>query len=518
MKRILVGGALVGAVAVGAYAYVDHRFEAEIIDAIERRNADPEVDGVLVYESLDTSLLSGTATISGLVVTNRETKAVATRVKNGSMKFDVGFGGSPGTLEAFSFDGIEVSDATARITVAHLSADGLNVDPLGAASLDSLTDMTVENFKLDDIKATITAPAPMEFSLRRIVLDTSDEGKTLDEFRFEGLLLDAVSPIGVPLKAKLDEIHVRGGNIGVLRDLFDMEKTADGQPKFKKAAMRAYMKESLNYFGLEKVRLKGLDVAAPNGVTVTLDEMLVDDVKRRAGMVMGARGKLDNFRVTNLSVISPQAAQILSIAELDQFVMNGESKTGVDETSNTFTSDAHMRIEDVLDTRMSATLRDVDIETMVERITALQEEQITLMERIEKGDMTPEDMVALNQQMMANVIGVYFGYYEGFELTTTLEDIGGVRRGLNVYSAMTGMPVEELRTQFAAAATQNLMMLFGENTPPQLQETFTSFLASPSTPLGVSVKSRQDMRQVKPEDVNAANWGDYIAVDIRAAQ
>jgi len=518
MKRILVGGALVGAVAIGGYAYVDHRFEAEIIDAIERRNADPEVDGVLVYESLDTSLFSGTANITGLVVTNRETKTVTTRVKNGSLKFDVGFGGSPGTLEAFSFDGIEVSDATASISVGHLSADGLNVDPLAAASLESLTDMSVENFKLTDVKASITAPSPMEFSLRQIVLDTTGGGKTLNEFRFEGLMLDAVSPIGLPIKAQLEQIHVRGGNIGVLRDLFDMDRDADGRPRFKNDAMRAYMKESLNYFGFEKVGVKGLDVAVPNSVTVSLDEMLIDDFKRMAGMVVGVRGKLDNFRVSNLSALSPQAAQILSIAELDQFVMNAESKTRIDESTRTFTSDANMRIDDVLATTMSATMSDVDIDAMAKRIHALQDQQISLMERMEESEMKPEDMEAFNAEMMESMLAVYFGYYEGFELAAKLDDIGGIGRGLNVYSAMTGIPADDLRTQFAMAATQNLMMMLGDNTPPQLQETLTGFLASPSTPLSVKVNSKQDMRQVKPDDINETNWGEYIAIDIRAAQ
>ncbi|WP_020399987.1 hypothetical protein [Kordiimonas gwangyangensis] len=519
MKRVLIGGLVVGAAAVGAYAYADHRFEAQILAAIESRNANPDVDGHLSFSSLDTSFLGGTANVTDLLVTNKVSGTEVTRIKDGMLTFDVGFGGNPGALTGFSFDGVVLTEPAGTVTVSHLSADGLNINPMNADEMESLAGAKIGSFKLTDMRAKGMAPGPMEFALNKVNFETSNDGDWLEEFLIEGLNLDMVMPdTGMPLKAQLKQMQLVGGNIGAIRGLMDVKPSENGgAPTFGADAMRVYMQESLNYMGIEKATIAGLEVNVPGSVTMSLTNMSVDDITRKNGIALGGRAKIENFRLSNLASISPQAAQILGIAGLDQLVMNAASVTSYDESTSTFTSKGHLHADQLLNLNMNVKIDGVDLDQMTKLIGEAQERQIAFVKKMEDPNMTPEQAAEYVAESQKHMLDVYFGYYSGFNMNMTLEDIGGLERGLRVYSAMSGLPVEQLRMQFGMAATQNLMMLLGANTPEELEATINGFMGNPSSPVIISLESKQDMRTVNPEDVDQSNWHEFVKVDIKAA-
>ena len=519
MKRVLIGGLIVGAAAIGAYAYADYRFEKQIMAAIESRNANPDVDGHLSFTSLDTSFLGGTAKVANLRVTNKASGAENTRIKYGTLTFDVGFGGNPGALTGFSFDGIVLSEPAGTVTVSHLSADGLNINPMDASEMQSLVNAKIGSFQLTDMRVKTMVPAPMEFALNTVNLETSKDGDWLDEFLIEGLDLDMVTPdTGMPFKTQIKRMQVVGGNIGAIRGLMDVKPSGNGgAPTFGADAMRVYMQESLNYMGIEKATIAGLEVNVPGGVAVSLTNMSVDDITRKNGVALGGRAKIENFRVSNLASISPQAAQILGIAGLDQLVMNAASVTSYDESTSTFTSKGHLRADQLLNLDLNVKIDGVDLGQMTKLIGEAQERQIAFIEKMEDPDMAPEEVAEYVADSQKHMLDIYFGYYSGFNMNMTLKDIGGLERGLRVYSAMSGLPVEQLRMQFGMAATQNLMMLLGANTPEELETTINGFMGTPSSPVIISLESKQDMRTVNPEDVDQNNWHEFVKVDIKAA-
>lgn len=363
------------------------------------------------------------------------------------------------------------------------------------------------------------APGPMQFTLNTVNIETSNDGDWLDEFLIEGLDLDMVMPdTGMPLKAQLTQMQLVGGNIGAIRGLMDAKPSENGgAPTFGADAMRVYMQESLNYMGIEKANITGLDVNVPGGVAVTLTNMSVDDITRKNGVALGGRAKIENFKLSNLASISPQAAQILGIAGLDQLVMNAASVTSYDEGTSTFTSKGHLRADQLLNLNMNIKIDGVDLDQMTKLIGEAQERQIAFIKKMEDPDMTPEQAAEYMAESQQHMLDAYFGYYSGFNMNMTLEDIGGLERGLRVYSAMSGLPVEQLRMQFGMAATQNLMMMLGANTPEELEATINSFMGNPSSPVIISLESKQDMRTVSPEDVDQSNWHEFVKVDIKAA-
>ncbi|WP_262691097.1 hypothetical protein [Kordiimonas aestuarii] len=518
MNKLLVGGILVGAIAAGGYFYAAHSLETSVERMVVAYNENEANGFTISYTDLDTSLLSRTATITGIHAQNRATPENTVSV--GTARLDVGFGFSAGTprLKSVRLNNTKATNTTATVRVGYLHVAGESLEDLSMAT--SFPAWSGSLHKVEILDAEVLSITPESaFSLGAFQLDISDGGNWLDEFLIKDVNITSTLPDGAPAQGKLDTFQIRGGNVGALLRFVETTQAQAlfgvADPALSQQMAHEMAKESLNYFGFEGFELSGLAAELPNGITINLDNASVTNISRHAGIVTGANSKIEEFVVSNLGKASPQAAQLLAIAGLDTFRLNGTSRIRYDDTSKSLQGRSKMVVSDMFGIDSKMELSGVDVEKMAEKLLAVQQAQFDFMSQMQANpdeQLTPEE---INDQMVERMIDAYTGYYSGFDLDLALADMGGTARVLDVYSAMTGVPPETLQAAFIAGVKNTAKEELGDTTPESLMPAVNGFLATPSQPLYLKVKTKKTPDEEILRGLTAENWPELLEVSFR---
>ncbi|WP_417450727.1 hypothetical protein [Kordiimonas sp.] len=515
MNKVLVGGALVGAALAGGYFYAAHSIESNIEQMLASYNESAENEFTISYDDLDPSLLSGTATVSGIVAQNRATPAQSIKVDTARLDVGFGFDGDADNLKSVKLNNVAASNVSETIRIGYLHVAGEGLDDLSKASSFASWSGSLHKVEVLDVEVKSSAPDSV-FVLDAFVLNTSDDGNWLDEFRIKNISMTSTLPNGSPAEGKLEKFEVSGGDIGALRRFIEMTQAQAmfgvADPAMSREMAHEMARQSLNYFGFEGFELVGLTAILPNGLGIDVESLSVRDIDRRAGMVVGAKSEISEFVVSNLGMASPAAAQMMTIAGIDTFRLNGRSTIRYDEQDKRLLGQSKMTISDMFGIDSKMTFTDVDVEKMAKKLLAVQQAQFDFMEELQANPddrLTPEEV---NQRMIQQMVEAYTGYYSGFDLALVLADMGGTERVFNVYSAMSGVPVPDLKVALIGGIEQMTNTELGATTPETLMPAVKAFFATPSQPLYLKVKSKKTPDEEALQGLSKDNWPDLLDV------
>ncbi|NVJ99386.1 MAG: hypothetical protein HWE25_14625 [Alphaproteobacteria bacterium] len=509
-------GALV--VAGGAYAFVSHQVNTGIIDAIDAINTDTANGFAVSYTDFSASPFSGTVTFNELVINNTNSATSVIRAEKAKGTLDLWNLDEMNLLEAAHLEKVSVSQGAITFSADSASVRNLDIEAVQAlAEAPVFSGIPVSRFEMTGFKMNVKGGPEQNFGLRRLLVQTSDNGNRLDEFLYEGFAFKAPQQqVGIGL----EKLHLRGGDLGFVQKLMDLAKARteglDITDEDINKTTAAMVDAGIASFGFEKMSISGFKAEAANGLLISLKDMYVKDIERVEGLALGATYAIEDLEIKGLKNISPQAAQMLTIAEMEDLRLNMASKSGYDKTSMTLRGDSAIKIDDLINLDSAMAIEDVDLAAFRERMRPLLHEQYKgMVTQIATG--APQQ--AENpQEQMTKLFGLmaraYTGFYSTAKFSITLEDQGLNKKGLALQSAMTGMQVEQLRQQLTAGVTANLVMLLGPAAPADLASSLQAYLAEPSQPLRLTVQNTARLTEEVVAGMNQTNWHQYFNIEM----
>lgn len=520
MKPAVWGSAL-GTIVVagGAYAYVSYEISNGLAAALEAFNADEAYKVAISYDDLSVNPLFGTVEFENVMIANKEgnegkfsVKSIAADLDLWNMEDLDGFKG--GQLTGLEF----TKDATAaRIESAEIR--GLDIPAIREmAETKTFTKIPLTKFALAGLHFKVPQGADQTFSIGEIGFETSQDGTELKELLYKDFAFDLPTQ---ETSMKLGKMHIKGGDFSAFKGLIAAGTAHARGEVLSQAEIDSItdklVDSAMGSFGFGSMEVSGFRMEAGNGLAVSLKNMYFKDVERYETMIIGGTYGIEDFEIKGLKNVSPQAQQILTIAEMEDLRLNLKSTSSFDKDQDRLSGTSEMRLDDLLTMSSQMAFEGIDFKAWQDRMRPFLRKQYgDMVTQIATGQVPePQDPQAQIAEMIGLVKQAYTGFYSTVAMSVTLEDKGLNEKGLNVYSAMTGMTVDQLRQQFGMAATGNLTMLLGPATPEDLASTVNAYLAQSSLPLTLSIENTSPLTDETLKDIDATNW--HQLFDIKLA-
>jgi len=516
-RTAILTTAVVGAAAIGGYFYLSSSLDAAIQDQVDAFINSPDTEVDITFDSLKTNLLSGTATIEGIEITNPEKPDGKAAIK--SVDLDVGFNPFAGgaTVDGIRVEGFEFTEQDGSFSVASGEVRGTDLPAIYAAfEEETLKDWP---FTLVDIQGAkmIGTPAsnPMQkvtMTLRAARIATNVDQTRVDDFLINDFAVDA-SNQGY---FAIGRYEIKGLDLGWIKDLVALkmapEAAEDAHDTLEKTAALSLAKASINYMGIDSLKIEDIVFDMPvQGMAISLKEMSVDKLVRPADIVLGGAMKVDALEFKGIQNTSPQAMQIFTLAELDTLRLDMDSNTSFDDATDSATSTMNLSLDKLIKLQSESTIAGIDAPKMSEKLLAYQTKQMQEAFRAAEGQ-APQQQNPLAQ--IAEALSVYTGYYDSVAMTLGVEDQGLIPRGLKVYSTLTGMPEDQLRQQFTMMAIAQTAPAFGQGAPDNLAEVIQAYMAPQSQPMRISVRSLVPITEDALRGVTQQTWQNVFGLEL----
>lgn len=520
MKPAVWGSALgVLVIAGGAYGYLSYEFTNQVEGALYAFNEQSDNEYNITYGDVDTSLFSRSFTLTDLVASERNSEDDDKGETITAKKLVATLGGketgSMLDLASVDVNGISIKGGDSTVDVNSLRLGGVD-----AASFME----QVESERFREIPVSFIEVRGFRFDdnnggrggLNTFRFAATPDGSRLEEFLIENFTVD--DPAG-KVDMSIGTIRFSGGDLATLTDFARMAAGIDADNTLSDREIDAMAERmaaaAVGSFGVESMRMSDLRVTGAQGVSVSLRDMQFTDIVRQGAMVVGMNFRLDDLAMENMKAISPQAAQIFTIAEMEGLHIDITSQASYDAQASQLSSTSSIHLRDLVTLNSDMRLQDVDLEAMAEGMIPMQKEnyRTMLMQMAGKAPETPDPQAELGR-MLDMVAAAYAGYYSKAQMTLTLEDKGLNERGLRVYSTLSGMPEDQLRQQFAVAAAANMSALLGSSAPDNLPQIFTGYLTAPSQPFTLSLANKAPLTKEDLTGMTMATWHQLFDVGL----
>lgn len=511
MKPAVWGSALgVLVIAGGAYGYLSYEFTNQVEGALYAFNEQPDNEYNITYGDVDTSIFSRSFTLTDLVATERNTKDSTNGEIISAKKLTATLGGketgSMLDLASVDVNGISIKSGNGTADVSSLRLGGVDaasfMEQLESESFREIpvSFAEVRGFRLDHNNG--------KSSLNTFRFAATPDGSRLEEFLIENFTVnDPVDKVDM----SIGTIRFSGGDLATLTDFARMAAGIDADNTLSDREIDAMAERmaaaAVGSFGVESARVSDVRVTGAQGVSVSLKDMQLTDVVRQGAMVVGMNFRMDDLAMENVKAISPQAAQIFTLAGMESLHIHVTSQSGYDAEASELQGSSSLQLQDLLTLNTDMRMQDVDLDAMARGMVPMQKESYRnmLMQMAGKAPETPDPQAEL-ARMMDMLTAAYAGYYSKAHMVLTMENNGLNERGLTVYSALTGMPEDQLRQQFVMAASANMANLLGSSAPDNIPQVFTSYLATPSQPVTLSLANKAPLTKEDLTGMTMATW------------
>jgi|GEM_PF-1635744 len=520
-RTAVVTTAVVATAAVGGYFYLSNSFETQVQAQIDSFISNPDLKADLTYQSLKVDLLSGTAIVEGITTKDHDNPDATTSTEK--VELDIGFSPFSGTA---TIDGFRVTAAKMDTPQGKISLDSMEVrgeDLVGI--IDDFKEEKLTNWPLTliDVRGLNMEGSPPQNPTQKVLisLDTAHVATNDDHTRVDELLIDNfVVDVSNQASIAIDRYQIKGLDFGWITDMVAMSKAEEteegGDNALIEAAALSLAKTSINYMGIDSFILEGFNFDIPmQGMAISIKEMSVKDLIRPADIVLGGTMKVDAFELKGMQNTSPQAMQILTLADLDTIRLDMASSTQFDDTTGNVTSQMDLKLDKLISLESESSVAGLKPAQMSEKLIAYQRDQMEQAFRAaEEGIPPQQDPFA----QIAEALSVYTGYYDSVSVSLGVEDQGLLSRGLQVYSVLSGMPEDQLREQFSMMAIAQAGPLLGEGAPENLAEVIQAFMAPDSQPMRVSVRSLVPMTEEALSGITPQTWHTVFGMEMATAE
>lgn len=531
MKNLAIGVVVGAAVIGGGYYYLSGEFDAQVRAALDATQSDETVNFDISYGSLETSLLSGSVTVTDIAATNRQTGQVI-RVEKATGSMDLSRSGSVAFFSEASLSGISMEDDEIGIAVAETNLADFDVSSLSdQIAAEDFTSLPMTVVEVKGLKVTATDPSLSGGSVQEFRIELSEDKSTLEEFLLAGLEFNNPTNNSV---MKMDTVHFVGFDLQAARDVISMAQASERDTpmtdeEIDELANRLAV-ASLDSYGLQSVKISGIDVTADTGLAIQLKNLELKDIERFGGIPLGMTFVMEGLEFLNFNTTSPQAEQIMTLAELDTLRLDYLVQTHFDPQTGRLSGDASFNADKLVHLAMDVEMLDVDLDKMLEQQLPLQVESIKMslgqareqaafdMENPEAAQQMAEMQMRQATEMLNLMKQAYVGYYSELGMDLTLTDQGLVERGLKVNSALSGAPIDQLRQQFSLAAALNLSQLLGTSAPKTMPAVIDAYLSETSVPMTMSVRTKETLTMEMLDGVTPQNWHELFTIEFTGAE
>ncbi|SDE49162.1 hypothetical protein [Kordiimonas lacus] len=516
-RTAILTTAVVGAAAIGGYFFLANSFEAQVQAQVDSIISNPDLDVDVTYDSLKTDLFSGTAMIEGIKVINPERPDSEATVK--SVNLDIGFNPIAGsaTVDGFRIEGLDFSEKDGSFSLESGEVRGADLPAVMTAFQEEtlqdwpFTLVEVQGAKMEGTPANNPSQKVM-MSLNTARMATNGDLTRVNEFLIDDFVLNAANNGSFTL----GRYEVTGFDIGWIKDLIAMNRAPEDEEgsgdALEMAAAASLAKASLNYMGIDSFKIEDFKFDMPmQGMAMSFKEISVKDLVRPADLVLGGTMKIDAFELKGMQNTSPQAMQILTLADLDTIRIDMDTSTRFEKATDAVTTVTTLALDKLIKLQSEGTIGGIDAARMSEKLLAYQTEQ--MLEAFRAADAeTPPQQDPFAQVLEA--LSVYTGYYDSVDLTLGLEDQGLISRSLKVYSALSGMPEDQLREQFTMMAIAQTAPALGEGAPENLADVIQAYMAPQSQPMRISMRSLVPMTEEALNGITPQTWQDVFGLKL----
>lgn len=520
MKPVLIG-AIVGIVSVsgGAYLYYSNEFDKGVKESVETFNADAENKFTVEYEDLSTNLLGGHVSATDIRITDKRKTDNVLHIGSVDADINIWAGLDSMIIQSGKISEISIGTPELKFSLNSVAVSGLKLaEAIDQFQKREFTSIPLTMFELSGLNAKVNSDKPVEINTDSIVFRTSDAGTKLEEFQYSGVAFKALKD---KISMSLGNFHIIGGDLGWIDDMVWAVRTRAADNPFHDARAKKIAQKlavlSLDYMGLESFEINDFKMTGPNDISLSLKDLYIKDLAREKGMVVAAKVGLTDMSVPNLKNFSPQANQVFTLADYNDFSMTMRAETKFDPAIEEMTNDSFVQIDELLKLSSDFKMSGVDLAKMYSALLPLQELQFEQMlaDLSAPENDTPEAELenALNDMLEA-MKAAYVGYYTGLETSLTIEDAGLNDKLLNFYAASTGQGRDQLRSHFASLAILNLAPLFGSSKPANMSQVFASYFADKSIPFQLNLRAKQVFTAENFDNLTSENWHELFDIEL----
>lgn len=511
--KLLIGTGSVLIIGVGVYSYLQNTVETNIEAQIKAFNDRNIGKFNISYESLEANPAAGEFNLKNVKIDINEINGTST-IDN--LLISAGIKGGEFTLSGLEADNFNLSSDKINLSFSDFNIEGANLSVFDdKEKLRNLDKFPVNVFHIQDLKLEANSAElsqPFGLSLKEYSLAVDPESEALTAFELDGLNVNFLVSSILPVNMNYGNISIKGGDLSWfdkaielsqdtfkdnLGDLPEAERIIELQ-KAQAVFTETMMPVFINYMGIESFEWNDFSVSLPNGSNVSFDKLYVNDLERIDNMVVGGKSGWIDFAAPDLTGFTPELDSQLSLLGLKGTRLTMTSEAHYDQANSASISKSHLSLENIADITIDYTLNNFDPKAYYEKSIAVYSPEV---------QQNPEKIMEIYAELFKDVSG-----------TLTLTDKSIINRFINGYAAQTGADPEALRAQFTGIAVANLTQLFGAYVPTDLAQAVSGYMASTSVPLVLDIATKEKLSSETINQISAANWGDYIKVDVKQAQ
>jgi hypothetical protein len=507
-KFLFITGVII-VIGVGTYSYLQNQVETNIEAEIRAFNQENTGKYNISYDTVEANPALGEFNLTNVKLEIAEIDGSSV-IKNMALKGSLKDGEF--VLNGINVDTFDLQSDTINISFSDFELSGQDLSVFSNEDAFRKIDFfPINNFNIKDVKFDIKTPKnnqPFQFLLKNYKMVTDSKAQSLLTFEIDGLELNTVLDNGLPLNMDYGNILLKGVDLSWFDNFAkassasfdDITNDLDDEETFKKyqqaqnEIIQSLMPVFANYMGMESFEWSNFSLSLPNGSNISFDKLYVKDIERVGEYVVGAKSGWINVSAPNLKGFNPAFDIQLDLLGLTGTTLNIISEANYNAAQKTSVSSSDISIENIMDISLDFTLNNYDPKTYYETTLALYSPQA--------------------QQNPDQLAEAYIKLVNDFSSTIKLTDQSIINRFINGYAEQTGADAEALRAQFTGLAIANLSQVFGNYVPENLSTAISGYMASNSSPITFNLTTKKEVTPEVVPQMTAANWGEYIKVEI----